>query len=459
MGSSAPEALAPPDGGYGWVIVFAVLLQLMLAGPIMPMFGIIFGPMFAEFETTPSEQTSIFAIYLVSWNLITLFVGPLTELRSERFVALCSTTLIVGGLVLCAFATSTYDFMICYGLLVGCGIGLGNANGIFIINKYFKNRVGAAFGLMATGLAISSQVCPQIVKVLITHLTGRQTILVYASLCCASYIGALLMRDVRPLLRPLEGRDLEEHQARLLAFPPPEKEELPTKGFCANFIIFRVFRMINWRLLCDPNFILIALGNSIAFTCNLSYIPMLREICKERHLDLGQTANLLTILGVMEMIGRPFWGFLGDSALLRRLTFTPKKLVYTVCGLSISLGYVAITFTDSFPSLALTACFLSLCGSGMMVNSALVFAESFGHNLPSAIGLSNLSRAAVAILIGPLIGLLKENYGSFNIALYFMAGLTAAGMLAWILAGCFCHLDKRPQKARDPEKETKPQSS
>ena len=134
------QAVAAPDGGYGWVIVLAVTLQIMFVSPIMAMFGILFGPKFSEFEATASQQTSIFALFLVSWNLTTLFVGPLVQLYSERFVAFCSTTMVCGGLILCAFSTSTLHLQLAYGLVVGCGMGLANGNGILILNKYFKKR-------------------------------------------------------------------------------------------------------------------------------------------------------------------------------------------------------------------------------------------------------------------------------------------------------------------------------
>ena len=78
-GKSPETTLLPPDGGYGWVIVLAFFLQMVFVGPIMPMFGLIFGSKFQEFETSPTEQTSIFALYLLTWNIITLFVGPLVQ--------------------------------------------------------------------------------------------------------------------------------------------------------------------------------------------------------------------------------------------------------------------------------------------------------------------------------------------------------------------------------------------
>lgn len=438
MDHPAPLPLGPPDGGYGWAIVVAVLLQLIFVTPIMPMFGIIFGSKFEEFETTPSQQTSIFALYLISWNVITMFTGPLVQLRSERFVALCSTTLIVSGLILCAFSTSTSDLMIAYGLIVACGYGLGSSNGILILNKYFKKKAGLAFGLMAAGTSLSAQAIPQVVKVLITHLTPRQAILVYASLCSTGYIGAVLMRDVRPLLRPLEGRDLEEHRARLLASPQQEQKKL-SKGFCDSFIIFRVFRMINWKLLVNPYFVLIALGSSWVFTCFMSYVPQFRNICQERGLDLGETADILTMVGVCEMVARPTWGFVGDSKLLKSLSKTPRKLVYTIGGLGCSLGLAVLTLTSGFVSHVLVSLFLGLFSAAFLISGPIVYAEAFEQDLASAIGLSNLVRAAMALILGPVIGRLHQLTGSFTAPLLFMSGSIGVIMMAWILADCLCY--------------------
>ena len=441
--------LAPPDGGYGWVIVLAVLLQLMFAGPLMATFGIIFGPKFKEFDSSTAEQASIFAVYLVSWNAITMFVGPLTQLRSERFVALCSTTLLVGGLILCAFSTSTYDLVISYGIVVGCGFGLGNANAILILNKYFKKRVGAAFGLMATGLAIGAQVMPQLMRWLVEEMPGKKAILAYACLTSAGFIGALMMRDPKPLMRRLEGQELEEHQAMLAASPHQSPQRVEAEGRCGNFILVKVFRMMNWRLLRNPYFLMLAAGNAVVFVSSLTYLPQLRNICSDKGLNLAQTANVITILATTEMIGRPFWGFLGDSALLKRITSTPKKFLYTMAGLGCSVGFVALTFTSDFLSVAIVVPCISVCGSCMMVNSALIFAEAFGKDLPSALGLSNLFRGVIGLLIGPVMGKLRETTGSFTVPLFFLAACVAGSMLSWCLIGCLCRRGAR-QDAKPP---------
>ncbi len=55
-------------------------------------------------------------------------------------------------------------------------MGLSNANNIIIINKYFKKRVGAAYGLLLTGFGLGGLAMPQ-VYVWINQTTRPQVIL------------------------------------------------------------------------------------------------------------------------------------------------------------------------------------------------------------------------------------------------------------------------------------------
>ena len=42
--------------------------------------------------------------------------------------------------------------------------GFSNANNIIILNKYFKKRVGLAFGILFTGFGIGGLAMPQVIS-------------------------------------------------------------------------------------------------------------------------------------------------------------------------------------------------------------------------------------------------------------------------------------------------------
>merc|ERR1711892_1345553 len=439
-GNSPTAPLVPPDGGYGWIIVLSVLLQMSCVGPIMPMFGLIFGSKFEEFETSPTEKTSIFAVYLLTWNIITMFVGPLVQLQSERFVAFCGTTLAITGLVLCAFSTSTLGMMLAYGLVNGAAIGLINANGILIISKFFKKKIGLAFGLFAAGLGLGALGLPQLVKFLLQSFSGQQTILIYAAICSIGYIGAILMQDVKPLMKQITEEDfklLQQKNTKNTENGVVKKTKLNEKDgekdCCRDFIIFRVFCMIEWKLLSDPFFLMVAIGNSMGYCAVLSYLSSLRTICSEKGLSASQTADIISVIAFTEIFTRVFQGYIGDRACIRNTFRHSKKVMFTIMGLGMSASLVAISFSFDFVSLAICVSVCSLFTSGIFINGPLIYSECFPENLPSAIGLSNLFRGAIAILFGPTTGILNTHFGSFNAALYFIAGATTCSMGVWLV--------------------------
>ena len=285
---------APPDGGYGWLVVLASLLQMMTGGPIMPMYGIFFKHKFERFGMGETEQRTIFMVYLVSWNLVTMLVGPLAQLRSHRFVALCSTLCIMLGVGLSSLASCFAHMLLTYGLLCGVGMGLGNANGILILNKYFNRRVGVAFALYAIGLGVAAIAMPQLIKLLLAGFTPDHTILVYASVASTGLIGAALMKD------PVPDSRLNQKTADTMK---PLVKSSDTSGDLKNRknsldqknIFVKMLFMIKWRLLCSPYFVTISIGNSMAFNVTQVVASSLRSITAEKGLTLSQSADLVSV--------------------------------------------------------------------------------------------------------------------------------------------------------------------
>ena len=63
-----------------------------------------------------------------------------------------------------------------------------------------------------------------------------------------------------------------------------------------------------------------------------------------------------------------------------------------------------LTFCKNFAHLGGVSCIFALSSGGLYSTAPLVFNESYPASVPSAIGLSSLLRAIVAILFGPLLG-------------------------------------------------------
>ena len=430
--------LVPPDGGYGWVIVLSSILQHWCVIPTMPMFGLIFGSKFSEFQTTPTEKTSIFAAFVLSWNLTTMFVGPLVQLRSERFVAFCGTSFTITGLLICAFSTNTFSLAVGYGLVFGIGIGLVGTNGILIISKYFREKIVLAFSLFASAVGIASLVLPQLIKLLLFKFSGQQVILIYAVLSCVGYVGAILMLDVNPFMKKIPNDDFEPLQTKPLkenVWDEPKREKIQEEeNSCFHqMLIIRVLCMIKWKLLSNPYFLMISLGTSLLHCSLMFYVSSIRTISAERGLNVPDTADIISVIAFSDILTRLFQGVLGGAGFVQKRFTNPKKSILTIMGLGLSASLITVAYASDFVSLAVCVCLCSLFISGILINGPIVYGELFPENLSSALGLSDMIKGLLATLLGPATGLLNSYFGSFNAALYLLSGATFSFMILWLL--------------------------
>ena len=160
------------------------------------MFSFLFAAKFASCQTTPTEQVgrafdsvatilrsiclficfqaTIFSVFLATWSFITLLVGPLVKLRSERFVAILGNSVLIAGFVLSAFANNTLHLAISIGLLIGPSFGLININVLLIVNTWFEKKAGLAISVMLTFNCIGKMLVPQMVKFLMIKFTVEQ---------------------------------------------------------------------------------------------------------------------------------------------------------------------------------------------------------------------------------------------------------------------------------------------
>uniref|UniRef100_A0A182FKB7 Major facilitator superfamily (MFS) profile domain-containing protein n=1 Tax=Anopheles albimanus TaxID=7167 RepID=A0A182FKB7_ANOAL len=210
--SSEDDDDGPPDGGYGWIIVFgAFSVQFWVAG-LVKSYGVLYVEIMENFPNSSATTASWIPAIL---SALCLVLAPLSSALCQRFS--CRIVVIIGGvfcglgLTLSYFATSLYHLLFTFGILTGIGGGLSTTPGIVIVSQYFEKHRALANGITISGTAAGSFVFPMLIERLI-HLFGFHGTLLILGGCmlhvCVS--GALY----RPLEKKQESKDVTQFSSR-----------------------------------------------------------------------------------------------------------------------------------------------------------------------------------------------------------------------------------------------------
>lgn len=213
-GSSQSSVSAdPPDGGYGWLIVFgAFSVQFWVAGLVKS-----YGVLYVEImETFPSTTATVASWIPAILSALCLALAPLSSALCQKFS--CRSVVFVGGLfcafglALSYFATSLLHLLFTFGILtgtisnkikthelnfvanssninyscIGIGGGLSTTPGIVIVSQYFDSHRALANGICVSGTAAGSFILPILIKHLAEAFGFHTTILILG--CCMLHV-------------------------------------------------------------------------------------------------------------------------------------------------------------------------------------------------------------------------------------------------------------------------------
>ncbi|KAL0880016.1 hypothetical protein ABMA27_002517 [Loxostege sticticalis] len=190
----------PPDGGYGWVVVFASFMCNLVVDGIAYTFGIFLPELvtfFGEGKGTVAWVGSLLSgVYLAA--------GPIVSALCNKFG--CRAVCVAGSLVATtAFVLSTFSksvtvMMITYGLLGGIGFGMIYLPSVVAVGYYFETRRSLATGIAVCGSGVGTFSFAPLASILMNEFGSWQNanlLLAGLILNCAVF-GALM----RPLVYP-----------------------------------------------------------------------------------------------------------------------------------------------------------------------------------------------------------------------------------------------------------------
>lgn len=431
---SKERIVAGPGFNRWWIVVAALAINLCIGSayafsvfnlPLTRVIGIT-APASGDWKLT--ELGWVFTLAFVFLGLSAGFAGSWQDRVGPRVSALTAAACFGGGLLVAAAGVGWHQLWLLYagyGVIGGCGLGIGFNTPISTLVRWFPDHRGLATGLAIMGFGGGAIIAAPMSLWLMRAFASPssvgvvETFLVLGAVYfCVIFGGALLFRLPPPGWRPAGWR------------PPPsaraaESLYVPT----ADAVRTRQFYLLWCMLLINVTAGIGVLGQAAA---------MVQEVFGG--VSAQAAAWFVAILSLFNMAGRLLWASVSD-VVGRRTTFA----------LFFSLGpllYAAVPFAGRAQSLVLfVACFaviLSMYGGGFASMPPYI-ADLFGSRHVGAINGRVLTALSVAGVLGPAaVNYLREYWLSLGAEKNQVYDQTLWLMAGWLLLGLACNAAIRP---------------
>lgn len=186
----------PPDGGWGWVVVFASFIVNLIADGITFSFGVIFVEFLNYFGQNRGTTAWIGGLFMAT----PLLSGPIASFLTDRYgcrkVTICGALLASVGFIISSTANSMTVLCITFGMLAGFGLSLCYVASVVIVAYYFDKKRSFATGLAVCGSGIGTFIFAPLIQLLLDEYGWRGTTLILAGLFLNLIVCGALMRDL-----------------------------------------------------------------------------------------------------------------------------------------------------------------------------------------------------------------------------------------------------------------------
>lgn len=158
---------------YGYVIVIAAFVILLVSPGIHNAFGIFLNPLLTEFGWSRGMTSGAFSLSMIVYGVLGIAMGGLTDRFSPRLVVTICGILLGLGYFLISQLHSLWQLYLFLGVIVGIGM-----SGVWIpqmstIARWFVKRRSMMTGIVVAGLGISQLITPPIVSRLVAAYDWR----------------------------------------------------------------------------------------------------------------------------------------------------------------------------------------------------------------------------------------------------------------------------------------------
>ncbi|XP_059607404.1 monocarboxylate transporter 14 isoform X2 [Phlebotomus argentipes] len=209
----------PPDGGYGWVIVFASFMCNMIVDGIAYTFGVFLGEFVSHFNEGKGKVAWVGSLL----SGVYLSAGPIVSALANKYG--CRTVCIAGSIIACVafvlstFSTSVTMLMLTYGVMGGFGFGMIYLPAVVAVGYYFETKRSLATGIAVCGSGFGTFAFAPLATYLLEYMDWKNANFILAGLILNCAVFGALMRPLeypkKKRMKPLMQRMYEEKRLQL----------------------------------------------------------------------------------------------------------------------------------------------------------------------------------------------------------------------------------------------------
>ena len=389
---------------YGWVVVAATFLVLVVDFGVVYSFGAFFDLFAHDFRADRSAVSLVFALNGPVYFALGALTGPLTDRVGPRWLCLLGAAAFLAGLGLASRATELWQIYATYSLLVGLAVGATYVPSVSTVQRWFVRRRALASGVAVSGIGVGTLLGPIVATALIGAHGWRTTYLLVGLLAAALTAAAGWLLLPAPEAVGLAPDGSAAAEGRLVHAPA----ETPLSGGTREAIRSRAFVWLYLAMVfaCIPMFMGAA-----------HMVPFARDA----GLDADAAAATLGLFGVGSTVGRLVLAPLTD-----RVGRLPAYIATIAAVTLVMLVWLVLRVAWVWPLLAWAAVFGAVYGTFVALGPAVI-ADTFGARAVSGTLGVYYTGAGVGAFLGPwLAGALFDRAGSYAPAI--LIGAVAAAL-------------------------------
>jgi MFS family permease len=176
---------------YGWVVVFAGMLITLIIYGIVASLAVFFKPLLQSFQWGRGQTSLIWATNWVTFGVLSLLIGPLTDRFGARRTMLVGGSLFSLGILFSSQATSLWQLLLLFGMLGAVGRAAMWTPLVVTVTRWFEQRLG-----LAQSYQIGTFVIAPLVAWLVTAYGWQRAFMVLGGLALVTVVPlTLLIRE------------------------------------------------------------------------------------------------------------------------------------------------------------------------------------------------------------------------------------------------------------------------